>query len=185
MALVLLLLFLAVPLVELYVIVQVADVAGVWSTIGLLLLISLAGSWLVRAEGIGVLRRVRQTLARGELPTDDLLNGIMILFAGALLLTPGFVTDAVGLLLLLPPSRALLRTALLRRYSRRLNTSFGFGPTGAAGPTDAGPRPSGGWGVHVGEATIITEARERGEERSDRSSDDGPRAGPVRPTELP
>jgi UPF0716 protein FxsA len=120
MAGVLLLLFLIVPIVELYVIIQVGQAIGTLPTIALLIAVSVAGAWLVRWEGLGVWRRAQQKLQQGEMPTTALIDGVLILLAGALMLTPGFLTDLIGVLLLLPPSRAVLRGALVRRYRHRL-----------------------------------------------------------------
>lgn len=171
MALLLVLLFLVVPIVELYVIVQVADLAGIWSTIGLLIVISIAGSWLVKAEGLGVLRRARATWSRGEVPADEVVNGLLILFAGALLLTPGFVTDGLGLLLLLPPTRAGVRGVLLRRFRHRISSSLPFGPGSRRG---AGGAWSGrGGGTYVGEAVIVTDSQES--DGTHRPESDAPR----------
>lgn len=127
---VLFLVLLVVPIVEIYVMVQMAGAIGVVPTLAVLLSVSLAGAWLVKHEGIGVLRRMQQALDRGELPTDHLVDGVVLLAAGALLVVPGFVTDAVGLVLLLPPVRLLVRRRLVRRFSERLSL---FGAGGAAG----------------------------------------------------
>jgi UPF0716 protein FxsA len=116
---VLALLFLAVPIVELYVLVQVADVIGVLDTIGLLILVSGVGAWLCKREGVAVLRRIRAALDRYELPSRELVDGALILLAGALMLTPGFVTDSAAVLVLLPPTRAVLRGLVLRSLERR------------------------------------------------------------------
>ena len=128
----LLALFIVVPIVELYVIVQVADGLGVLETIALLIVVSLVGAWLVRREGMGVLAKVQAQLSQGKLPTKALVDGALILFAGALMLTPGFVTDSLGVFLLVPPTRALVRSVLMRRYRGRVQvagagSSFGFG----------------------------------------------------------
>lgn len=116
---VLALLFLVVPFLELYVLIQVGRVVGALPTVGLLLLVSVAGAWLVKREGLGVLRRAQAQLREGRVPTTELVDGVLILFAGALLVTPGFVTDAAGILLLLPPVRLALRTYTRRRLARR------------------------------------------------------------------
>lgn len=127
----LLLLFLIVPIVELYAIIQVGQAIGVLPTIALLIAVSVLGSWLVKREGLGVWRRAQQQLQRGEMPANELIDGMLILLAGALMLTPGFVTDIVGVLLLLPPTRAVLRSALVRRYRNRLLAGATVGgPTG-------------------------------------------------------
>lgn len=111
--------FLVLPIAELYVIVQVAQGVGILNTIGLLVLVSVAGAWLCKREGLGVLRRIRASLDRYELPGNELVDGGLILFAGALMLTPGFVTDCVALLLLLPPTRLPVRRAVVRALRRR------------------------------------------------------------------
>lgn len=112
-------LFLVVPILELYVIVQVAGGIGVLNTIGLLILVSAVGAWLVKREGLGVLRRVQEQLDRGGLPHKEVLDGFLILGAGALLLTPGFLSDVIGILLLLPPVRAAIRGVVARSLRRR------------------------------------------------------------------
>lgn len=134
----LVLLFIVVPIVELYVIVQVAGGIGVLETIGLLIVVSVVGAWLVRREGMGVLRKVQAQLASGEMPTKQIVDGGLIMFAGALMLTPGFVTDAVGVLLLIPPTRVAVRTVLMRRFRGRIQTvgrptAAGFGSPFGAG----------------------------------------------------
>lgn len=134
----LVLLFIVVPIVELYVIVQVAGGIGVLETIGLLIVVSVVGAWLVRREGMGVLRKVQTQLAAGEMPTKQIVDGGLIMFAGALMLTPGFVTDAVGVLLLIPPTRIAVRTVLMRRFRGRIQTVGGPVGAGFGGPFGAG-----------------------------------------------
>jgi UPF0716 protein FxsA len=116
---VLIFVFVVIPLVELAVFVQVAQWIGVVPTTLLLLLVSMVGIVVVRYQGIGVYRRVREQLRAGVVPAADLVNGLLVLVAGLLLIVPGFVTDAVGLLLLLPPVRAGVRAILRRRYAVR------------------------------------------------------------------
>jgi UPF0716 protein FxsA len=121
-------LLLLVPLAELWVIVQVAQGIGVLNAIGLLLLVSLAGAWLLKQQGIATWRRLQATLQRGEMPTNEVTDGAMILLGGALLLTPGFITDAVGLVLLIPASRAALKGGmrkLLARWAKRRSRERG------------------------------------------------------------
>jgi UPF0716 protein FxsA len=107
------LLFLVVPLLELFVIVRVAGAIGTWETIGLLIAVSVAGTLLLRWQGLGLLRSLMDTLRRGGLPHKQLVDGALLIVAGTLLLTPGFLTDIVGLGLLLPPVRALVRPFVL------------------------------------------------------------------------
>ncbi len=109
------LLFLVVPIAELYVIVQVAHGIGALDTILLLIAISVAGAWLTKAAGMGVLKRLQRTVRDGRVPSAELVDGGLVLFAGALMITPGFLSDCLAILLLLPPSRALVRRAVLRR----------------------------------------------------------------------
>ncbi|MGH9226833.1 MAG: FxsA family protein [Acidimicrobiales bacterium] len=111
--------FIVMPIVELAVLIQVGQALGVLNTIALLLIISFAGAWLVKREGIGVLRRFRRQIETGHVPTKELADGVMILFAGALLMSPGFVTDVLGILLLLPPVRSFIRATVFRRFSVR------------------------------------------------------------------
>lgn len=120
MAAVLILLFLVIPLVELYVLIQVGSAIGALNTIALLILMGVAGGWLMKREGLGVARRVQSQLRAGRIPTTEVVDGFLILFGGALLLTPGFLSDVFGLALLVPPVRALVRAGLARRLRVRV-----------------------------------------------------------------
>ncbi|MBU6329606.1 MAG: FxsA family protein [Acidobacteria bacterium] len=114
---VLFLLFVVAPLVELYVLVQVAQFIGLLPALLLLVLLSLFGAWLVRREGTSALRRLRGALAVGEMPTEPLVDGGLIVLAGTLCIVPGFLSDGIGLLLLVPPVRTLVRRRLIARWS--------------------------------------------------------------------
>ena len=114
------LLFVVLPIVELAVIIKVGQVIGAWNTIGLLLLVSLGGAWLVKREGLGVYRRFRRQVEAGLVPGRELADALLIFLAGALLLTPGFISDVVGLLLLLPPVRSAIRAGALHSVARRV-----------------------------------------------------------------
>jgi UPF0716 protein FxsA len=109
------LLFLVVPIAEIYVLVQVAQGVGVPETILLLVVISVVGAWLAKMAGLSVLNRLQRTLRRGQVPSAEIVDGALVLFAGALMITPGFLSDCLAVLLLLPPTRAVARRALLRR----------------------------------------------------------------------
>jgi UPF0716 protein FxsA len=111
------LLFLVVPLVELYVIVQAAQAFGIGETIVVLVLMSVVGAWLVKQQGVSVWRRFNDTMRQGRVPHREIVDGALILFAGALLLTPGFLSDILGLFLLFPPTRALVRTVVIGRFA--------------------------------------------------------------------
>ncbi len=116
----LLLLFLIVPIAELALLIWVGERVGFWPTVGLVVLTALAGSWLAKREGWSVFNRLQAKLASGGLPGPELIDGLIILVSAALLLTPGILTDAAGFLGLLPPSRALIRTQLRKRFERAL-----------------------------------------------------------------
>jgi UPF0716 protein FxsA len=117
--------FLLVPLAELAVLIAVGDVIGLLPTLVLLLVVSVAGAWLAKREGLAAWRRFQLALADGRVPTVEVADGAMILLAGALLLTPGFLTDVVGILLLLPPIRAMARRLAPRLAARRLRRGTG------------------------------------------------------------
>lgn len=146
---VLVVLFVALPLTELYVAIQVGRWIGAAETIALLLAVSVAGAWLARRQGLAALERVRAQLDAGRLPGRDLADGLLVLIAGILLLVPGFITDAVGLLLLLPPARAGARWMLFRRWRRRVQrvsstwTVVSNTPAGGGGRHDQPPRALG------------------------------------------
>jgi UPF0716 protein FxsA len=119
----LLVLFIVVPIVEIFAIVQVGQAIGVWWTIGLLIADSILGSLLMRSQGRAAWRRFNAAIAEGRAPAREVLDGVLVIFGGALLLTPGFVTDVFGALFLLPPTRAVLRRVLVRRFAARMAVS--------------------------------------------------------------
>jgi len=128
MPLLLVILFVVVPLAELYVIIQVGQAIGALPTIGLLLLDSLLGSWLLRAQGRAAWLRFRAAVAAGRPPALEVLDGALVIVGGALLLAPGFITDVVGAALLIPPTRALARRGLLRGVRGRLLVALAGAP---------------------------------------------------------
>jgi UPF0716 protein FxsA len=117
---ILLVLFIVVPIAELAVIIQVGQEIGLWWTIALLLADSVLGSVLMRSQGRAAWRRFNQAVEAGRPPAREALDGALIIVGGALLLTPGFLTDIGGLLLLLPPTRAVARRLLVRRFAKRM-----------------------------------------------------------------
>jgi UPF0716 protein FxsA len=124
------LVFVVIPIVEITVAIQIAHHIGGLDTIGLLLLFSIAGAWLARREGFSVLRRIQDPLANRTVPTDELIEGGLVFAGGVLLLVPGFVTDAFGLLLLFPLTRHIARRMLRRRFGSRVRRIDPGGPNG-------------------------------------------------------
>jgi UPF0716 protein FxsA len=116
----LVLIFIVLPIAELYVIIQVGEAIGVWWTLAILVADSILGSVLLRTQGRTAWRRFNDALAAGRPPAREVLDGGLIIFGGAFLITPGFISDVIGVLLILPPTRAVLRRLLVRRYSRKL-----------------------------------------------------------------
>jgi UPF0716 protein FxsA len=152
--LVLLVLFVIVPIVEIYVIIQVGQAIGALWTIALLIADSVAGSLLMKSQGRAAWRRFQLALAEGRVPAREVVDGVLVIFGGAFLLTPGFVTDILGALLLLPPTRAVIRRILARRFT----LSVISGMPGPIGPRGTRRRP--GEDVDVeGSATEIDPRR--------------------------
>lgn len=132
----LLLAFIAIPLIEIALFIQVGGLIGLWPTLAIVLFTAVLGSYLVRTQGAAELGRLRQSFSTLQDPAEPLANGAMILFAGALLLTPGFFTDACGFALLVPGIRARAFQAI---KSRVLFAQFEMGPQGQPGPRHNGP----------------------------------------------
>ncbi|MFN9719203.1 MAG: FxsA family protein [Planctomycetota bacterium] len=150
----LLVVFIAIPLLELWLLVELTRRTSLAWTIGLVLLTGMAGTSLVRWQGIKAWRQIQQQLASGKSPSEAIFSGVLILVAGAMLLTPGMITDTVGLLLLIPPIRSIVARWLQKRVVAQMvsgasrnggvwftsySTSFSSTPDP---PTDAGERPS-------------------------------------------
>ena len=139
-------LFIVVPIVELWVIIEVGSLIGVLPTIALLLADAVLGSLLLRHQGRGAWRRFNQAIGERRFPGKEVADGLLIAIGGTLLLTPGFVTDIVGAIFLIPPTRALVRRGLRGWAKRRIMVvggpagGFGGGERRAsAGGTGAGP----------------------------------------------
>jgi UPF0716 protein FxsA len=136
----LILLFIVVPIVEIYVIIQVGQAIGAPLTIALLVVDSIIGSMLMRTQGRAAWRRFNEAIGAGRIPAREVVDGALVIFGGALLLTPGFVTDIFGAAFLLPPTRAVIRKLLVRRFSGLLIV---------AAPGSARRRPPRGPGADV------------------------------------
>jgi UPF0716 protein FxsA len=115
----LLLLFTVVPLVELFILVKLGSVVGVLPTVALVICTGVLGAWLARQQGLGVLKRLTTDLDQGRLPAEALIDGLLILIAGAVLLTPGLITDGLGFFLLIPQGRAAVRKLVAARFADR------------------------------------------------------------------
>jgi len=131
------LLFVGVPLLELFILIQMGQVVGFWPTMGLVVLTGMAGAGLARREGLRTLLRIQEQLGRGQLPGSALLDGLGILMGGALLLTPGILTDLAGFAFLFPPTRRFLLNRIRKRMERGLQSGTiqvlhvgGVGPAG-------------------------------------------------------
>lgn len=125
-------LFIAVPLIEIALFIQLGGLIGLWPTLLIVVLTAILGTWLVRTQGLMAMGNLRRSFSELRDPTEPLAHGAMILFAGALLLTPGFFTDAIGFSLLIPP----VRSAVYNRVRSRVNVaSFSMGPDQSNNPT--------------------------------------------------
>jgi UPF0716 protein FxsA len=123
----LIVLFILVPLAELYVIFKIGDTIGWLPTLALLAIDSVAGWWLLKSQGRTVWRRFQETMQTGRIPPREVVDGALVIFGGAFLLTPGFLTDILGFALLIPPTRAVFRRMLIRRGGRMFGISVATG----------------------------------------------------------
>jgi len=108
----LLIIFVFVPVMELYILIEAGRMIGIGATVGLIMLTGVAGAWLARSQGLEILKRIQQETANGQMPAQTLIDGALILVGGLLLLTPGFFTDALGFSFLVPITRELWRKGL-------------------------------------------------------------------------
>jgi len=139
---VLALLFIVLPVVEIFVLIQIGQTIGAWWTVALLIADGILGSWLMKREGTRALRALQQALSAGRLPAKELADGALILVGGTLLLTPGFVSDIAGLVCVLPFTRPLVRGVVVRFLTRRFLA--GTAPTGFPFPGAGGAFPGAG-----------------------------------------
>ena len=135
----LLLIFVAVPIIEIALFIQVGGAIGTWPTIGIVIITAIVGTMLLRTQGFATLGNLQSSLGKGENPVTHIAHGALILVAGVVLLTPGFFTDAVGLALLMPPVRALIIKYGAERFkngSFTVHQSGSFGNQQSQQPTD-------------------------------------------------
>ncbi|OUS14487.1 hypothetical protein A9Q97_03750 [Rhodospirillales bacterium 47_12_T64] len=123
MGIIFLFLFIGIPLLEIVVLIEVGDQIGLWSTLGLIILTAVIGTWMLRYQGLATIANAQKQLNQGAVPAKEIFDGICLLAAGALLLTPGFVTDSIGFSLLIPPVRELLRNTLGKKIAAGLRNS--------------------------------------------------------------
>lgn len=154
MAGLLVLLFIVVPVLEIYVIVQVGQVIGAWPTVLLLIFESLLGAWLIRREGRRAWAALRDGVASGRLPDRELSDAGLVLVGGTLLLTPGFLTDIVGFFFVLPFTRPLARRLLLAFAARRFRRLVVSGSAASYGAPSPGSTP-GPWSGEVIEGEVV------------------------------
>jgi len=131
----LLILFVSVPIAEIALFIEVGELYGLWPTVGAIFATAAAGSLLIRYQGLAVLREVQANVDAGHLPARPLFDGFCLLFAGAMLLTPGFITDGIGFILLFPPARTVIAVFFLRRLEARFTAESNdtHGPVHEAG----------------------------------------------------
>jgi UPF0716 protein FxsA len=157
--------FVAMPIIEIAVFIQAGELIGLWPTIGVVVLTAIIGTSLMRAQGLQTLAKAQRQMDQGEMPIGALFDGICILVAGVLLLTPGFVTDTFGFLLLVPPLRQLVGAKVIMKLvqSGNVRTSFGGGGFGASysGGPHAGPH-AGSHGQSANGPARQTGSRPRG-----------------------
>jgi len=149
MSFVLLSLFILVPLIEIGVFIEVGGFIGIWPTLAVIMLSAIAGSALIHHQGLAILAQVQDIFAAGRLPIREIFDGICLLLAGALLLTPGLVTDAFGTLLLVPIFRNLIRTVMLTHFLDRKKVGLNGGA-----PQGHSPKDGGGPGTIEGTYTV-------------------------------
>ncbi len=117
----LLLLFILVPVAELAIFISLGEKIGLFATLGIIILTAFIGAYLTKSQGLKALNNYQQALAQGKLPHEEVMDGLMILIAGAVLLTPGFLTDAIGFSLLIPPFRKVVKAIIKDRLKGRVD----------------------------------------------------------------
>lgn len=115
-------LFTLVPVIELALLIKIGSIIGLFNTIAIVIMTALIGAYMVKLEGIGVMYRIQQNMQEGIFPAEELINGMMILIAGALLLTPGFFTDVIGFLMVFPVSRNYIKKIAKSYMKRKMST---------------------------------------------------------------
>jgi UPF0716 protein FxsA len=157
MGLLIVCLFLILPFLELWVIIESATVIGVGWTFALLVGMSVLGGFLVKREGTALWRQTSEALAEGRMPTREVGDGALVLFGAALMLTPGFITDIVGLVLVFPFTRAVLRPLVVGALAKRAQSTFTFRTVGFGTPTQPHSRPDASFNGEVIDGEVVDE----------------------------
>ena len=150
-------LFLVIPIIEIFFLIKVGEVIGAFPTIILVVLTAVIGAGLLRQQGLSTLARFQQNLSTGKIPAQEMVEGIMLAVGGALLMTPGFVTDTIGFLCLLPFSRKFIAAKVIKRSSAKFTAGMSGGFTGGAGGFYADSSHSSDNNVVEGEYTEVEE----------------------------
>tara|TARA_R110002110_G_scaffold5407_9_gene28008 strand:- start:8 stop:547 length:540 start_codon:yes stop_codon:yes gene_type:complete len=145
MAILLLAMFIAIPIIEIGLFIEIGGWIGLWPTLGIVIVTAFAGTTLLRLQGLAVLQRAQESTARNELPVQEVFDGLCLLIAGILLLTPGFFTDAVGFMLFVPPFRRFAAGVIGRWLVRSGKITVAAGGLGGGHP-GAGPGRGSGAG---------------------------------------
>jgi len=120
----LLLLFIFIPVIEIALLIEVGSIIGTANTIAVILLTAIIGAYMVKHEGLGVMYRIQQSMNQGIFPAEEMINGMMILVSGALLLTPGFFTDVIGFLMVIPVTRNLIKSVARRIIEKKISSRY-------------------------------------------------------------
>jgi UPF0716 protein FxsA len=176
MPLLILALFIGVPLIEIYLLIEVGGWIGTWPTVGLVVLTAVIGTALLRQQGLAILARAQAEMNHKRLPVRELFDGVCLVFGGVLLLTPGFLTDALGFALLIPPLRAVLGLGVLAALRRSRNVHFSLSGGRFRNGPGPGAGPGGGPGRGPGGGPVI-DGEEFGVEREDDDTPNTPRPG--------
>lgn len=133
-------LFLAIPILEIFFLIKVGEVIGAWKTIFLVVLTAVIGAALLRQQGLSTLARLQGNLSQGKIPAQEMVEGVLLAVGGALLMTPGFVTDTIGFLCLIPPTRKLIASNIIKRSAMSITSGMGGfnqSPFSSTNPNDS------------------------------------------------
>ncbi len=174
--------FILVPIAEIAVFIEVGGVIGLWATIGIVILTAIVGTSLLRSQGLAAFGRAQAAMSEGRLPVEEVIHGFCLVIAGALLLTPGFLTDFAGFLLFVPPVRLVLARAAMKWFAKNGTVHMHTGPGHPGGPA-GGPSGTPYQGRHPAndDATIVEGEAEEVDPTAPRARDnDTSASGPTK-----